>query len=188
MTLLRAGSTVDYVITYLEMTERPTWPWPPAPAGMEGALLRADAPPPWYFLAMYDAVGRDYAWTDHHDTPEDDLRAWLLDPEVAMYTLMAHGWPHGFFVLDGREDGVCNLAYFGLVPQVIGQGLGRWLLRTAILTGWARDGVTRMTVNTNTLDHPRALANYQKHGFTVVARETQSRVLTRDRDPARIPD
>ena len=188
MTVQRAGSKVEFVITYLEMTERPIWPWPPAPAGMEGALLRADDPPPWYFLAMYDAVGRDYAWTDQHEAAEDDLRAWLHDPVVTMYTLMAHGWPHGFFVLDGREEGVCNLAYFGLVPQVIGRGLGSWLLRTAILTGWARDGVTRMTVNTNTLDHPRALANYQKHGFTVTARETRNHVLTRDRDPSRIPD
>ena len=188
MTILRSGSTVEYVVTFLEMTERPAWPWPPAPAGMEGALLRAEAPPPWYFLTMYDAVGRDYAWTDHHDRPEEDLRAWLHDPEVAMYTLMAHGWPHGFFVLDWREAGRCELAYFGLVPEVIGRGLGSWLLRTAILTGWSHEGVTRMTVNTNTLDHPRALVNYQKQGFGVVARETRNRILTRDRDPARIPE
>lgn len=188
MTVLRAGSTVEYVVTWLEMTERPRWDWPHAPAGLDGALLRADAPPAWYFLCLYDAVGRDYAWTDHSDAPEADLVRWLHDEDVALYTLMAHGWPHGFFVLDWREAGRCELAYFGLVPQVIGRGYGGWLLRTAILTGWSREGVRKMTVNTNTLDHPRALANYQKHGVEVVARETQSRVLTRDRDPGAIPD
>lgn len=188
MTVLRAGTTVEYVVTFLEMTERPGWPWPVAPVGMEGALLRAEKPPAWYFLTLYDAVGRDYAWTDQHETPESALRAWLHDPDVALYTLMAHGWPHGFFVLDWRSDDCCELAYFGLVPQVIGRGLGSWLLRTAILTGWSQEGVRRMSVNTNTLDHPRALANYQKHGFNVIDRQTRSRVLTRDRDPGRIPD
>ncbi len=188
MTILRAGSTVEYVVTWLEMTERPGWPWPAPPAGMEGALLRADDPPVWYFRAMYDAVGQDYDWTDLHATPEEELRTWLHDPDVAMYTLMGHGWPHGFFVLDWRTKDVCELAYFGLVPQVIGRGLGQWLLRTAILTGWSHEGVTRVTVNTNTLDHPRALANYQKHGFVVIGRETRSRTLARDRDPSRIPD
>ena len=47
---------------------------------------------------------------------------------------------------------------------------------------WDREGVRRMTVNTNSLDHPRALPLYQRAGFEPVRRETHSRVLTRDRD------
>ena len=43
----------------------------------------------------------------------------------------------------------------------------------------------RVTVNTNSLDHPRALPLYQKAGFVPVRRETRSRVLTRDRDMRR---
>jgi hypothetical protein len=39
-----------------------------------------------------------------------------------------------------------------------------------------------MTVNTNTLDHPRALALYQKMGFVPVRREDRSRVVTRERE------
>jgi GNAT superfamily N-acetyltransferase len=70
---------------------------------------------------------------------------------------MGQGWPQGFFLLDWRSAGRCDLAYFGLVPQAVGRGLGSWLLQSAILTGWARDGVEKMTVNTCTLDHPRAL-------------------------------
>jgi ribosomal protein S18 acetylase RimI-like enzyme len=44
-----------------------------------------------------------------------------------------------------------------------------------------------MTVNTCTLDHPRALALYQRLGFTPIAREERTRVLVHDRDPARFP-
>ncbi|HPD94006.1 MAG TPA: hypothetical protein PLG62_16205, partial [Pararhodobacter sp.] len=64
--------------------------------------------------------------------------------------------------------------------EAVGQGLGSFLLKTAILTGWDRPGTHLMTVNTCTLDHPRALAQYQRMGFTPARTEVRSRVLTRD--------
>jgi GNAT superfamily N-acetyltransferase len=64
--------------------------------------------------------------------------------------------------------------------QAVGRGWGKALLKTAILTGWAREGVERMTVNTCTLDHPRALIQYQRFGFAPVRTEVHSRILTRD--------
>lgn len=188
MSIQKAGTRIDYTVTFLEMTSRPGFGWPPQVSGPPASLLAADTPPPWYFLALYDAVGRDYLWTDMHHRNEADLAAWLSDPAVSLFTCMRSGWPHGFFLLDWREAGGCNLAYFGLVPQAVGTGLGSFLLRTAILTGWDRTGVTRMTVNTCTLDHPRALALYQRHGFAPVRQEQHTLVLTEDRDLTRIPD
>jgi GNAT superfamily N-acetyltransferase len=176
----RAGERVDYRVTWLEMTERPRFGWPSLPVGREAVLLRAEAPPRWYFLSLYDAVGRDYAWTDLHDIPDAAMDDWLADPDVALFTLMGHGWPQGFFMLDWRDEGVCDLTYFGLVPEAIGRGLGGWLLQCAILTGWGREGVARMTVNTCTLDHPRALIRYQRFGFRPVRTEVHNRVLARD--------
>lgn len=187
MTLQRAGSRVSYRVTFLEMDTRPSFDWPRLPATHDAALLRAESPPVWYFLSLYDAVGRDYAWEDMFAEDENDLARWLGDADVALFTLMRHGWPHGFFLLDWRQSGICDLAYFGLVPQAVGRGFGHYLLRTAILTGWDRPGITKMTVNTCSLDHPRALANYQKQGFEVVAQENRERILARDRDLARIP-
>lgn len=187
-TLQPAGSTVEYRVTYLEMTQRPAYGYPPHPLGEPASLLRADTPPVWYFLCLYDAVGRDYAWEDLHEIDEGTLRGWLDDPSVDLWTLMRSGWPHGFFLLDARAPGVTDLAYFGLVPQAVGRGLGNFLLRTAILTAWERPGLEKLTVNTCSLDHPRALAAYQKNGFEVVSRESRSRVLTRDRDTSRIPE
>jgi hypothetical protein len=37
---------------------------------------------------------------------------------------MPQGWPQGFFMLDRREAGICDLAYFGLVPEAVGAGWG----------------------------------------------------------------
>lgn len=177
-----AGERVEYVVTFLEMTGRPGFPRPHMPSGPASALIAADAPPLWYFFALYDAVGKGYEWTDQHDRPEADVEAFLKDEAVTLYTLMRAGWPHGFFVLDTRVRGVCDLSYFGLVPEAIGQGLGTFLVQTAVHMAWDRPGVQRLTVNTNSLDHPRALPMYQKAGFEPVRRETRSRVLTRDRN------
>lgn len=184
MTRHKAGTEIDYSVTFLEMHQRPDYGWPPAPVGMTGALLRADAPPVWYFRALYDAVGGDYAWTDMHQHSEATLKDWLADPDVTLYSLLDEGWPKGFFILDWRKPGHCELDLFGLAPQAVGKGLGSWMLRTAILTGWARDGVTCMGVNTCSLDHPRALIQYQRHGFSVVRQEQRKRMLTRDWKPA----
>jgi GNAT superfamily N-acetyltransferase len=178
----RAGERVDYVVTFLEMDGRPSYPRPHMPAGPVSALIAAEAPPRWYFLDLYDAVGSGYEWTDQHDLPEGEVEAFLADPAVTLYTLMRAGWPHGFFILDSREAGRCDIAYFGLVPQAVGRGLGTFLLQTAVHMAWDRPGATRISVNTNSLDHPRALPLYQRAGFEPVRRETRSRVLTRDRN------
>lgn len=178
----RAGERIDYVVTFLEMDRRPSYPRPHLPAGPAAALIAAESPPAWYFLGLYDAVGADYEWTDQHERPLDEVEAFLAERSVTLYTLMRGGWPHGFFILDGHEPGRCDLAYFGLVPQAVGRGLGTFLAQTAVHMAWDRPGVTLVTVNTNSLDHPRALPLYQRAGFEPVRRETRNRVLTRDRN------
>jgi len=169
-----AGDRVDYVM-------------PSVPGSQPAALIRAVSPPASYFLSVYDAVGGQYEWRDMHNVPRADLDAFVRDEDVAIYTFLRDGWTHGFFMLDWREAGACDLAYFGLVPEAVGCGLGSYLLKTAILTGWDREGIERMTVCTCTLDHPRALAQYQRYGFQPVRQETKSRVLTRDWDPTQFP-
>ncbi len=180
------GGGVEVVVTHLEMTERPAWPRPVLPQGPVSALVAAERPPAWFFLALYDAVGRDYGWTDQHARPREAIEAYLADPGVTLYTFVRAGWPHGFFVLDSRMSGLVDLAYFGLVPEAIGRGLGRFLLGTAVHMAWDRPGCARLTVATNSLDHPRALPLYQKAGFVAVGRETERRVLTHDRGDATV--
>ncbi len=178
---LRPGDEVDYVVTWLEMTEPPRGPLPPRPSGRQVALLAARRPPADYFLYLYRAVGAEYEWTDWLARPLAEAEAFVGDPSVELWTMMLDGWPGGFFMLDARRASVVDLAYFGLVPQAIGRGLGHWLLATAVQVGWERPGTESMTVNTNTLDHPRALGLYQKMGFRPVRRERLVRVLTRGR-------
>jgi len=179
--MIPAGTEVPYRVTFLEMTERPSWPRPgPAPGGPLW-LATCARPEPWWFLALYDAVGRDYDWADSHARPAEEVRAWLEDPAVTMHIAIRDGLPVGFFMLDARAAGTCDLAYFGLTPGAVGHGLGQWMLRTAVWTGWDLGGTRRLTVNTCTLDHPAALPTYRKWGFTPIRVEDHTRILTYDR-------
>lgn len=182
MTTIPAGTVVPFTVTYLEMATPPAFEAVALPSDIR--LERAIDPPVWYFLALYDAVGRAYEWQDRFDQAETDpegLQAFVRDPEVTIWTALTGGWPRGFFMLDWRQPGICDLAYFGLVPQAVGQGLGRALLQTAIATGWRREGVARMTVNTCSLDHPAALPLYEAMGFSPVRSVERSRRLVHDR-------
>jgi GNAT superfamily N-acetyltransferase len=159
------------------MHARPERPRPPVPALKGLTLLRAETPPVHFFRYLYDAVGGAYEWTDLHAWSDDDLAAFAQDPRVELSVAYVTGWPAGFIQLDHRREGVCDIAYFGLAPEMIGRGLGSWLLGTAVHAAW--DGsITRMTVNTCTLDHPRALPTYQKWGFVPVKREERSRTVS----------
>ncbi len=178
---MKAGDRVPVSVNWLEMDRRPEGPFPPLPMEAPVSLMRAAAPPAADFLFLYHRVGRDYEWTDRHAEDEDALRAFVQHGKVQLHTMMFDGWPGGFFVLDAREAGVCDLAYFGLAEAALGRGLGKWLLGEAVRTAWALPGVERVTVNTCSLDHPRALPMYQRAGFRPVRRTEVERVLTRDR-------
>ena len=57
-------------------------------------------------------------------------------------------------------------AYFGLFPAFIGKGLGKYLLAWALDRAWSFNP-RRVWVHTCDLDHPAALPNYLRAGFTV---------------------
>ncbi|GBR50393.1 acetyltransferase [Neokomagataea thailandica NBRC 106555] len=99
--------------------------------------------------------------------PEDVLASLLREPErVIMVLHSKQGTPLGFYELNRVSPMVVELAYFGLLPQAIGRGFGRLLLECAIGHAFSL-GVSKLEVNTCTLDHPRALPNYQKAGFRI---------------------
>lgn len=172
-----AAGVLHYRISHLEMTARPTWGWPPMPAGREGALLLAEAPPAWFYLALHEAVGRDFAWETPFGGDPAAIDAWLADPGVTLWTLMRMGWPNGFFLIDARSMPTVRIAQWGLVPEARGRGWGEFLVRTAVLTAWSLPGAERLAVSVTSLDHPRALALYQQCGFVVTAQQAATRVL-----------
>ena len=174
---MTANAETPYTVTFLEMAEPPRGAPAPPPAGGPYALMRAASPPVHYFLYLYQTVGAAYRWEDMLALPEAELVAEVTDPKLELYTLLCAGAPGGFFQLDFRAARRCDLAYFGLMPELIGRGVGPWLLDAAVREAWGR-GIDVMSVNTCTLDHPKALATYQRAGFSPVRREDRVRAAT----------
>ena len=160
--------TLKTVVTFLEMTSRPVRPSRPVPL-RKLAVLRAEDPPLHYYRYLYDTVGGPWNWTDRRIMDRDALQALIRDPNVEIYVLYVGGVPAGFAELDFRREPEAELALFGMMPDFIGQGLGSWFLDWAVEALW-RSGIERVVVDSNAHDHPRAIAMYQRAGFSVVAR------------------
>ena len=93
------------------------------------------------------------------------LRLILDEPALGkLFVLRVDGQEAGYAELDRSEPGEVRLMYFGLMPGFIGRGLGRWFLRWAVARAWSY-APGRVWVDTCTLDHPRALGNYEAAGF-----------------------
>jgi len=157
------SAMITSVITYLEMTERPISPTPARPA-QKIALLRAESPSVSYYRYLYREVGKDWLWWERLSMNESDLEAIIQDEKVEIYTLFVGGVPAGYGELDRRNSPDIELAYFGLMPEFIGQGLGGYFLRWMIDQAWTYEP-KRLFVHTCTEDHPAAIHNYQRHGF-----------------------
>lgn len=154
---------LEVVITYLEMTAAlPRMPHPAPKRKL--ALLRAEAVPVHFYRYLYNTVGEPWLWYLRRALDDAALGAILQDPRVELYVLYVAGVPAGFAELDRRQPPDIELAYLGLMPEFIGQGLGRVLLEWSLDTAW-RHAPRRLWVHTCNLDHPRALQTYQRAGF-----------------------
>jgi ribosomal protein S18 acetylase RimI-like enzyme len=154
---------IEVTRTYLEMRE----PAELRPAPSNDPLIRielqADCPVD-LFRFLYREVGKNYHWIDRLPWTDEEITAYLDQPNVSLWLLTYGGETAGYFELKKYEDGSTEIAYFGLLQNFIGRGLGKHLLTRAVEQAWA-DGATRVWLHTCTDDDPAALPNYQKRGF-----------------------
>ena len=149
------------VVTFLEMREPPSEPAPPS----QLTLRRIENPEPEAYRTLFRRVGARWLWFSRLIMDDSKLRAIIGHPDVELFTAIdRNGDEVGLLELDFRGAGECELAFVGLVPELAGQGHGRWLLAEALRLAW-REGVSRVHVHTCTLDHPAALGAYRRAGF-----------------------
>ena len=149
--------------TYLEMT-RPEDLVAARLADPAVQVERAFDCPASFFRYLYAEVGRRYHWVDRLAWNDHQLRARLDDPAVSLWVLRVRGSPAGYFELERHHDGSMEVAYFGLLPEFLGRGLGKHLLTVAVEAAWSL-GARRVWLHTCTLDDPAALPNYRSRGF-----------------------
>lgn len=151
------------LVTCLEMTERPAPKPQPSTRGAL-SLQRIAQPDLDSYRALFRRIGQDWMWFSRLVMPDERLHRILTDPKVEVYTLRNGAAEIGLLELDFREEGQCELAFFGVVPEAIGQGAGRFLMDQAIALAWAHP-IRRFWVHTCSFDHPSALAFYRRSGF-----------------------
>lgn len=157
---LPAGK-IAAVATYLEMLRPPARVGAAVVPPFELQLLAGDLP---RYRALFATVGRPWLWFSRACMRDSEVKAIIDHPDVDALACVAEGRDVGIAELDWRRDNECELAFFGLVPDAIGRGLGRALIVEAVSHAFSRP-IERLWLHTCTLDHPAALRFYMKAGF-----------------------
>lgn len=164
---LPRGERLSLHVTRLHMTAPPKV-FLPVPVNLQTALMRAVKMPLPYYRYLYQQVGHRWKWVERLRMSDEALEAVLHDERTTITVLYVNGAPAGYFELYRQPDEITELRYFGLMHHALGMGIGKWFLLQALHAAWA-DLPQKVIVQTCTADHPRALALYQRMGFTPYA-------------------
>src|SRR6266581_8477787 len=119
---------------------------------------------------LYFRVGEQWQWIDKRPWTDQQWKEYAAAPELRTFAAYYDDVLAGYYELRNDDEGAVEIAYFGLLPEFIGRGLGGALLTNAIEEAWSRrSGIApkRVWVHTCNRDHPKALANYQARGMVV---------------------
>ena len=165
------NTQIATVVTSLEMLEKP--PLRPMPDS-HLRLVEWNRPSPDKYRALFSRIGQPWLWFSRLVMEEKRLVDIIHDPDVSIWAAVDRaGIEVGILELDNREPNQVELSFFGLVPELAGQGHGNWLMAHALQRAWMGD-IRRVWVHTCTLDHPSALGFYQRHGFVPYKRMVET--------------
>jgi GNAT superfamily N-acetyltransferase len=154
--------TIHVTRTYLQLPSRNALRGVPLAENFR--IEHAHPCPISFFRYLYTEVGRDHRWRDRLSWSDEQCAAHLANPGVSIWVLYGHGAPGGYFELNKQHDHSIEIAYFGLMREYIGRGLGKQLLTAAAERAWLL-GASRVWLHTCTLDYAAALPNYLARGF-----------------------
>jgi GNAT superfamily N-acetyltransferase len=172
------------VVTSLEMFAPP----PPRPEARNGGdvsggddadggweLRHVELPDLDWYRDLFKRVGEHWLWFSRLTMPSQALTAIIHDPAVEVFALWAGDRAEGLVELDFREEGECELSFFGVTSKLIGKGAGRRMMNHAIARAWSHPKwpIRRLWLHTCSLDHPAALAFYVRSGFVAYRRQIE---------------
>ena len=125
--------------------------------------------PDWRFNRdLYFRVGEPWRWIDKRPWTDEQWKEYASAPPLRTFAAYFDNELAGYYELRSDEQSGVEIAYFGLLPDFVGRGLGGALLTSAIEQAWSGDGrIGRVWVHTCNRDHPQALANYQARGMAI---------------------
>lgn len=160
---IHPSTPVTVSVTFLRMEHAPEQPLLDLPQGY--ILEKLSFVPVSLYKYIYETVGRSYCWWMRSVLSDQYLEQFFANPFIEVYLLKdSENIISGFFELDCTIPDNINIAYFGLMPHLVGQGLGVRFFHQALRHAWQK-GPRCVRINTCNLDHPRALELYKKAGF-----------------------
>ena len=121
---------------------------------------------------FYKNIGKNCNWVDRLVWTDLDWTKYVSDKKLFTYILKNRGEIAGYFeLLFNKQSEEAEIAYFGILEEYFGKGLGGYLLSEAIKISFKLGGV-RVWVHTCSLDHKNALLNYQSRGMKIFKSET----------------
>ena len=161
---------VSAIVTYLQMFNRP--PLRPGPHEEWWTLKKAEFPRLDDYRLYFRKIGQDWLWFSRLKMGDDELTAILDHPRYETYALSVDGENRGLLELDFRFKGESEISFFGLTPDMLGRGAGRWLMNRAMEIAWSRP-IERLWLHTCTFDHPAAVEFYVRSGFEPYRRQVE---------------
>lgn len=131
-----------------------------------------------FYRFLYYSVGNDVSWADRKAMTDQELTAVIQHDLVDIFVLNVNGVPAGYVEFDRREQPDLEIKFFGLMPYFRGKGLGGYFLKWAVMKAWTFNP-SRVWLHTNDRDHPNAIGNYVKNGFSVYDERIEDQLVIR---------
>ena len=120
---------------------------------------------------FYREVGGDWQWVDRLSWTDNQWEKWVSRENLRTWVAHLGAEAAGYVEMEIQEGGNIEIVYFGLLPLMIGKGIGGGVLSLAIREAWKIKGTQRVWLHTCSEDHPHALGNYEKRGFRLFKTE-----------------
>ena len=154
-------------VWYLELMERAQFVPSMIPEGLELREIQ-DASTNARF---YREVGSRWHWTDRLSWTDFQWEKWVDRENLKTWIAHFEDEEAGYVEMEIQEGGSVEVVYFGLLPAMIGKGLGGGMLSLSVQEAWRIEEARRVWLHTCNEDHPHALGNYEKRGFRLFRTE-----------------
>jgi len=114
---------------------------------------------------LYEYVGADWNWVYRLSWSPEQWRAYATAKNLRTFVAFQEASIAGYYELRRDDEGV-EIRILGLTPEFVGHGYGASLLDYAVETGFGWEA-RRVWLHTCSDDHPNALNNYLKSGFSI---------------------
>ena len=85
-----------------------------------------------FYRYLYNTVGDDWLWWERRVMDDEALSAIIHHPRIEIFILYVRGVPAGYCELDCRTPDEVELVFFGLLPEFIGRGLGKYFCESCV--------------------------------------------------------